>query len=399
MNETSINCPICKHEFKITDQLAAPLVEAVKIDFLKQLAAKDALILESRVKIAEEESKKAKKAVAFDLETKEKEVQDLNEILQQKEGKLIEAQNAQTEYLKKQRLIEDEKREMDLTIEKRVQASSTAIREAAKKEIEDELNLKVAEKELLINQMGAKIEELKRKSEQGSSQIQGEVQELFIEKILKDKFTDDLFEPISKGIQGGDCIQIISNSCGLIQWESKRTILWNDKWLEKAREDQRNANADVAVIVSKTLPKRMDNKSFDLIDGVWVASPQYVIPIAVLLRHCLVEVNAVRKAGEGQKTKMDMMYDYLIGSGFRNRIEALVEKLSGMMEDLLKERKAIKKVWSKREKDIRISIDSAAGMYGDLQGILGKALCEIASLDIVTAFEIEDESGRFSPEE
>ena len=143
----------------------------------------------------------------------------------------------------------------------------------------------------------------------------------------------------------------------------------------------------------------MDNKSFDLVDGVWVASPQYVIPIAVLLRHCLVEVNAVRKAGEGQKTKMDMMYDYLIGSGFRNRIEALVEKLSGMMEDLLKERKAIKKVWSKREKDIRISIDSAAGMYGDLQGILGKALCEIASLDIVTAFEIEDESGRFSPEE
>ena len=102
---------------------------------------------------------------------------------------------------------------------------------------------------------------------------------------------------------------------------------------------------------------------------------------------------------EYQKTKMDMMYDYLIGSGFRNRIEALVEKLSGMMEDLLKERKAIKKVWSKREKDIRISIDSAAGMYGDLQGILGKALCEIASLDIVTAFEIEDESGRFSPEE
>ena len=96
---------------------------------------------------------------------------------------------------------------------------------------------------------------------------------------------------------------------------------------------------------------------------------------------------------------MDLMYDYLIGSGFRNRIEALVEKLSGMMEDLLKERKAIKKVWSKREKDIRISIDSAAGMYGDLQGILGKALCEIASLDIVTAFEIEDESGRFSPEE
>ena len=396
VNDTKIVCPACKVEIKLNDQLAAPLLAAAKRDFDKKLADQESAFDAERLKIAEQELLRAKKITALKFEAKEKELADLTELSGQQQEKLLEAQKAQTDYLKKQRLIDNEKRELDLTIEKRVQESLLTIREMAKKEVENELNLKVAEKELIISQMNTKIEELKRKSEQGSHQIQGEVLELHIENILKTKFRDDQFEPITKGVQGGDCIQkimSISKPCGSIQWEAKRTIAWSDKWLEKAREDQRNANADVAVIVSKTLPKGMDISSFDFIEGVWVTSPQYVIPVAVVLRQCLVEINAIRKTGEGQQTKMAMMYDYLIGSGFRRRVEAIVEKFSAMQEDLFRERKAIKKIWAKREKDLSIAIESTAGMYGDLQSILGAAsLMEIEGLNI-SLLELEDEFG------
>jgi hypothetical protein len=340
--------------------------------------------MSERASIAAEESKKARLLIGTDLEAKIKELEDLQEILKQRDAKLAEAQKAQAELIRKQRELDDAKREMDLTIETRVQESLIAVRNKAKQEIEESLRLKVAEKEETISAMQRQIEELKRKAEQGSQQLQGEIQELDLESRVRASFPQDTVEPVPKGEHGGDLIQRVigpvGQLCGTIIWESKRTKNWSDTWLPKLRDDQRAAKAEIALIVTQALPKQVD--SFNLIDGVWVTSPHCAVPVAIALRHFLIEVAMTRRAGEGQQTKMEMLYQYLTGSRFRHRIEAIVEKFSDMHEDLDKERKTMTKLWAKREEQIRCVIDSTAGMYGDLQGIAGHKLKEIEGLEM-----------------
>lgn len=413
MTEPTIVCPSCKTEIKLTESLAAPLIESTRRQYEQQIAKKDADIAKreyaikeqqaalakakeeiddqvaaklkaERTTIAAEEAKKARVAIGNDLEQKAKELAELNEVLKQRDEKLAEAQKAQAELIRKQRELDDAKREMELNIEKRVQESLGAAREQAKKEAEDSLKLKVAEKEQTIASMQKQIEELKRKAEQGSQQLQGEVQELELEAMLREKFPQDSIEPVAKGEHGGDAIQRVigpmGQPCGTILWESKRTKNWTDGWLAKLREDQRAAKAELAIIVSQALPK--DVETFNLIDGVWVTSYRCVVPLAVALRHSLVELAAVRTAGEGQQTKMELVYQYLTGPRFRHRVQAIVEKFTDMQEDLERERKTMTRLWAKREEQIRGVIESTAGMYGDLQGIAGRTLQEIEGLTL-----------------
>jgi len=238
------------------------------------------------------------------------------------------------------------------------------------------------EKEQTITSMQKQIEDLKRRAEQGSQQLQGEVQELELEGLLRAKFPRDVIEPVPKGEHGGDILQRVvgplGQVCGTILWESKRTKNWSDTWLPELREDQRAAKAEVAVIVSQALPK--DFESFDLIDGVWVTPPRIALPVAITLRQTLIEVAAARKASEGQQTKTEMVYQYLTGPRFRQRVQAIVEAFSSMQEDLDKEKKVITKQWAKREEQIGRVMQSTVGMYGDLQGIAGKTLQEIEGL-------------------
>ncbi len=413
MTEPTITCPHCKTEIKLTESLAAPLLEATKRDFELRLAQKDAdavkrdaalrereaaltksqesfeeqvaekLKLE-RGKIAVEEARKAKLALSNDLEQKSKEILEIQEILKQKDEKLAEAQKVQADLLRKQRELDDAKRELDLTVEKRVQEGLTATRDQAKKEAEEALKFKVMEKEQTITSMQKQIEELKRRAEQGSQQLQGEVQELELEALLTSKFPLDQIQPVAKGEHGGDVLHRVAGSfgqsCGTILWESKRTKNWSDSWLIKLREDQRQAKAEIAIIVSQALPKEVE--TFECIDGVWVTHPKSALPVAIAMRYTLMEVACARQASEGQQTKMEMVYQYLMGPRFRQRVQAIVEGFSSMKEDLDKERKVIMKQWAKREEQIDRVMHATVGMYGDLQGIAGKTLQEIEGLEL-----------------
>jgi hypothetical protein len=168
--------------------------------------------------------------------------------------------------------------------------------------------------------------------------------------------------------------------CGTILWESKRTKNWSDSWLSKLRDDQRSAKAEIAVLISQVLPKGVEN--FDLVDGVWVAHPRVAIPVGTMLRQSLVELATARQASEGQQTKMEILYSYLTGPRFRQRVQAIVEAFSNMKEDLDKERKVITKQWAKRDEQIERVMQATVGMYGDMQGIAGKTLQEIEGLEI-----------------
>lgn len=338
---------------------------------------------DERAKIASEEARKVRLALSTELDDKAKQLTDLQEVLKLRDSKLAEAQKAQAEFVKKERELEDARREVDLTVEKRVQQGLSSNLERAKKEAEDKLSLRILEKEQTISSMQKQIEELKRKSEQGSQQLQGEVQELQLEALLGAKFPRDTIEPVPKGEFGGDILHKIlgpvGQACGSILWESKRTKHWSDTWLAKLREDQRAAKADVAVIVSQILPKGVE--TFELLEGIWVTHPRAAIPVATALRQTLVEVGLARQTAEGQQTKKDLVYQYLLGPRFRQRVQAIVEAFSTMKEDLEKERKAILRQWAKREEQIERVLQASVGMYGDLQGIAGKTLVEIEGLD------------------
>lgn len=416
MTEPTIICPNCKTVIKLTESLAAPLIESTRQQFEQQLAQKDSdivqreqatrekerLLIEAknkldeqvadqvteqlkkdRIRIATVEAKKARQAAATDLEQKAQELSELQDVLKQRNEKLAAAQKAQAELIKKQRELDDARRELELTVEKRVQEGLDATRQQAKKEAEEEQKLKVMEKEQTIAAMQKQIEDLKRRAEQGSQQLQGEVQELELENLLRTKFPFDSIEPVPKGEFGGDVLQrVISQSgqhSGTILWESKRTKNWSDGWLVKLREDQRTAKAEIAIIVSQVLPK--DVETFEMVDGVWVTHPRAALPVALVLRQTLLEVAMARQASEGQQTKTEMIYLYLTGPRFRHRVEAIVEAFTTMQEDLDKERKAIMKQWAKREAQIERVMGATVGMYGDLQGIAGKSLQEIEGLD------------------
>ncbi len=419
MTEPTIVCPNCRQEIRLTESLAAPLIAETKKQFDLKLSQKDEEMalreqnvrnqekalteakraIEQRVadqleeqlaiergRITAEESKKAKSATAVEMAGKTRELEELQGILKEREEKLAEAQQAQADFIKKQREVDDAKREMELTIETGIQDGLVEVHAKAKREAEEGLKFKVMEKDQTIASMQQKIEELKQKAEQGSQQLQGEVQELELENMLRSKFPYDLIEPVPKGEFGGDTIQKVVSPGGLmsgsILWESKRTKNWSDAWLVKLREDQRAANADVSVLVSQALPKGVE--TFELVDGVWVTHPRAVLPVAAILRNTLLQVASARLVSDGQQTKAEMVYQYLTGPRFKHHVQAILETFTSMREDLDKEKKVITKQWAKRSQQIERVMLGTVGLYGDFQGIVGKSMQEIEGLELQT---------------
>lgn len=413
-NEPQLTCPKCKTTIKLTESLAAPMIAKTRKQFEQQLAdkqsefakreaalrkaqttlkkARDAINDEvasklevERGAIALAEAKKAKLAVSSDLKHRDRELADLQTRLEANNAKLAEAQRAQALVIRKARELDDARREVDLTVQKQVQEALVTVRSEAKAEVEETLRAKVSEKETQIIGMQRQIELLSRKATQGSQQLQGETLELELERLLRERFPRDVTKSVPIGEFGGDLLQTVMNeagqNCGLILWEAKRTKTWNERWLPKLRHDQRSANAGIALIVSTALPKGVE--TFDFVDGIWVTKPRYAIPLVIALRQSLIESAKSRLATEGQRTKTELVYQYLTGPRFRQRVGAIVEKFTDMQVDLDRGRKTMMRLWSKREEQVKEVLDSCAGLYGDLQGIAGGAVLELESLNMI----------------
>lgn len=413
-NEPTITCPNCKTDIKLNESLAGPLIAATREEYEQRIAQTNATIaireeelerqrhdvavakegIESlvaekvgaeRAHIVADEARKARLLLSADLEERDRKMTELEETLKARDYKLEQAQKQQAEYLTKQRALEDERREMELTIARKVQEGLDAVRAKARSDAEDGLRMKIVEKEEQIAGMQRQIEDLKRRAEQGSQQLQGEALELELEGLISSRFPVDVIEPVAKGEFGGDVLQRVvgpaGQPCGAILWESKRTKNWSQGWLAKLRTDQRAAKADIALLISEALPVGVG--TFDFVEGVYVAHPKCAIPIAVILRQSLIELANSRLMQVGQASKMELVYRYLTGPRFRQRVEAVVEKFSDMQEDLARERKATIRMWAKREAQIQGVIESTVGMYGDLQGIAGKVMQEIESLEML----------------
>lgn len=354
----------------------AEAINAQRVAQQVELQLSQKLALE-RKQIESQAQAKAQADSAARLQANEEEVQNLRK-------KVGESQQLEIEARKAKQAAEEAQREANLRADRELERRSQEIREKATLQAQEDARLKLTEKDQLIESLRKQAEEMRRKSEQGSQQAQGEALEIEFENTLRAKFPRDSIEPVPKGQFGGDVIQRVfsptGQPCGTILWESKRTKTWSDGWLTKLRSDQRAANADVCALVSTKLPDGV--QTFDLIDGVWVTGQPCAIPMAIALRQMLVDLAAARTASMNIATKRDVMYQYMTGGKFKLRLQAVLESYAAMKEDLEKERRAMTKQWSKREEHIDQIMRATAGMRGDLEGIAGNDLPEIEMLDI-----------------
>jgi hypothetical protein len=373
---TEIKCPNCGHQFELNESLKNEVEKELRgkmIDWQKkkeeEFEKQKALLISDTLKKATDET--ASKLRSLEEEAKLK-TQQLHE-LQKKELDLLRDKNA----------LEEKQKNMEVEIEKRFLEKRKEIEESAIKREQELFDLKTKEYKLQMEQQQKLIEELKRKSEQGSMQLQGESQELLLEEILKGNFPFDLIEEVGKGVEGADCIQTVRNeigvSCGKIIYESKRTKAWSNSWIDKLKADKRNTGADVAILVTQVFPKDMEK--FGEKDGVWICNFNEVSSVSYLLRCGIIDIFKAQKSQENKGDKMQMLYDYLTGNEFRGQMEAIVEGFVAMKQSIIKERIQMEKIWKEREKQLEKVLLSTSGLYGSVKGIAGASVNDIPLLE------------------
>jgi hypothetical protein len=401
MSTDVIVCPSCQTEIEVTEVLSAQLRVQLRKELEAEVRRKEIELTgreqqiirarqeidrevaerleKERAQLSDEALTKAREQVTIELKDKDRQLADLS-------AKLNGAEQEELKLRQERRELEEQKRNMELTLMRQIDEERSKIREAAKKEAAEERLLKDAEKDKLLADMRKQIEDLKRKAEQGSQQLQGEVLEVALEELIRRHFPFDEITPIAKGVHGSDVMHSVRDSsgaaCGLILWESKHAKNWSDGWLPKLRDDQRSAKAQIAILVSVELPNDLTN--FGHIDGIWVTSLACATSLASALRAGLIEVASAKRSLGGRHDKMEMLYAYLSDAEFRHRVEGIAEAFITLREELEAEKRSTQLRWAKREKQLDRALAQTSGMYGDLSGILGATLPVIEKLTPLT---------------
>lgn len=392
-----LKCPNCGEMIPVSEAISHQIVERTREQLKKEgLAQQQAINAKERELLDREEAldrtvQDRVKAQQAEIELQARatakagisvELDDLRRQAAEKDHQLAKAQQAELEVRARTRALEEKERTVELEIARRLDQESSKVRDETARRLSEEYRLKDAEKDKKLQDAIKANEELRRRLQQGSQQTQGEVLELELETLIKNTFPLDHVEPVPKGAIGADLIQRVidkaGHPCGSIVWEAKRTKAWNDGWIQKLKDDQRLVKAELAILLTEVLPKDCGN--FGQVSGVWVTNPQCAMSLAIALRSQLIEIERTKLAAVGKNEKMEVLYRYLSGSEFKQRVEAVVEALIEMQEDLQEERRIFERRWSKREKQIQRVISNTSGMYGDFQGLIGASLQSIPAL-------------------
>jgi hypothetical protein len=406
MNTGNITCPQCGHIFELSDALTHQIRDHLKSELQAELIKREG---EARrklddVKAREEALGKARDALNEEVEKQLK--QRLNEA-ETKAAKTVEKKFAEQikemqdsldkqdvsiktfranelELRKQKQSLEKEKEEFDLQIQRKLDEERSKIRQETEGRVVEQHRLKDLEKEKKIQQLNELLEEANRKAKQGSMETQGEVLEQDFEAQLRRFFVHDEIAPVPKGIRGADLIHTVrtpsSTDCGILLWETKNTKAWSPQWIPKLKDDMIEMRAAFAIMVSVVLPEGLNR--FGFVDGVWVTDPISAVPLAAALRHQLIALDRERQSSVGKNEKMEMLYRYLAGTEFKQKIEGIVEAFTAMQDQVNQERRAMEKHWKEREKQIERVIKNTVGLYGDMQGIIGGQIPQIPALEI-----------------
>lgn len=435
--DKTIRCPKCGAEIELTEALTGQIEQNIKAQYAAEAAKKDKQISEKaealkkqeeellkqqqsidsqinnilkaeRAKIAEqkksleEQQSQIENQVAEKLRAQRKDVAEaerkkiiaeqaeqtkaLQEELEEKNKKIAEATKKELELLKKQRQLEEQSEQLELEVERKLAEERKKILEEAAKKASEENLLKMREKDDLIKAMQCQIEDLKRKAETGSQERQGEALEEQLQEVLQQAFPFDRFEEIKKGARGADILQIVRNSsgkeCGSILWESKNTKDFQKSWIDKLKNDQREARANLAVIMSIALPSDID--SFGIYQDVWVTDYKSVVGLAMALRQSLVNLKRSEIIQANQDSLKDVIYNYITSQEFAMHIKAVVSAYKQMQEDLDSEKRSMQRIWKKRETQIQKVMGNVTDIYATIEGLVGsqKVLPDIEPLSL-----------------
>jgi len=397
--ETKIKCPNCGIEIDVNDILYHKLEDDLQkkyntkfsdLEKAKEDLQKEKDTISDQVKSnVEEKLKQQKEIITTELKAKlaEEEAEKfhtLQEELNEKSQKLKEFNKAKAEIEKLKREKDELKDSIEADVQKKMNEQILVEKERIRKSEQEKNELKIKEYQKQLEDQNKLVEEMKRKAEQGSMQMQGEIQELALEDLLRSLFPFDIVDEVPKGVRGADVIQTVVNGlqqvCGKIIYESKRTKTFSDSWIEKLKEDQRNQQADIAMIITEVLPKEMER--FGRKNGVWICTYQEAKGVTFVLREMLLKTYSVKSAEENKGDKMSLIYSYLTSVDFMQRVEAIVEGFSELKTDLEKEKRAMQKIWKSREKQIDKVINNTIDMYGAIKGIAGNAIQTVKALEL-----------------
>jgi len=424
---TTIQCPNCNTDIDVNDILYHQLEDELKQKNIAQqkklqeatakkeeefkkakeaLEAQQEAIKEQQEKFDEElkkatqlqlkvEKQKLQASIKKELEEEQSEsIELLKKELDEKSNQVKELNKSKAEIEKlkreKEEITSKIQAEAEIALTKRLQEEKLLIQKTA-----DEQNeLKLRQKEEQLKQLQEQLQIAQRKAEQGSMQLQGEVQELAIEEYLADKYPFDVIEEIKKGARGADCIQIVHTrevqNCGKIYYESKRTKDFQKSWIEKFKADMRDKGVDVGVLVSEVLPSNMDRMG--LVNGVWVCTFEEFKGLSSVLRDGVIKIQNAKKSEENKTDKMSMLYGYLTSTEFSMQIEAIVEGFTTMKSDLETEKRSMARIWKQRDKQIDKVLENTIGMYGSIKGIAGNAIGNVKALELPYSDIEEDEN-------
>ena len=405
-NIKNITCPNCSHTFELEDVLARKLEEQSKVEMdrfkkslLDQYAHKQEALEKEKLQFEEKKRKeneifkerlqKAMIEKEVDVKTKVREEYELQlkaqaTELEEKSKQVVALREKEIQLVRIQRKLEEQEKEIELKYQQVLNQQLKEREESIQKRIQEAMDMRIKEKDKQLEDQRKLIEEMKRKADQGSMQMQGEVMELAIEQVLAQAFPHDRIEEVPKGIRGADSIQTVINNllqeCGKIIYESKRTKTFSDQWIQKLKQDQMEASADLAVLVTESMPKGMED--FGEYNGIWLCTYPYLSNVAYVLRQMLIRVHNERVAHENKGEKIEVLYNYLTSVEFKNQFTSIFEGFVRMKEDLEKEKRSMKSIWKKREKQLELIMDNTINMHGSIRGIAGNAIAPIDLLEL-----------------
>lgn len=417
-NSNQVKCPNCGTSIDVQDILAHQLEEEIKQKFQGQLAAEKKRFEEQNERLAAqkaafEEAKKKENELfqerlakqlkeektnielRLKAQLKEESTEQFDALqkeLNEKSEQIKELNRTKAEIEKLKREKGELKEQAEAEAQKRLNETLLAERDKIRKTEEERNELRFKELQKQLEDQKNLTEEMKRKQEQGSMQLQGEVQELAIEEWLMAQFPLDTIEEIKKGARGGDCLQHVNTrtqqSCGVIYYESKRTKDFQPSWIEKFKADIRDKGANVGVLVTEVMPSDLDRMG--LKDGIWICNYEEFKGLCSVLRESIIQVSTALSSQENKGDKMDMLYDYLTSNTFRMQVEAIVEGFTQMKADLEGEKRSMQRIWKQREKQIEKVVTNTIDMYGSIKGIAGNAVQSVRALELPGAEEDEE---------
>lgn len=324
------------------------------------------------------------KTIRSEQERSEFQSREYENKLEQQKILIDSLRRKEIEMINNESQMKESEEQLKMDLERQMLEKEKAIQERIVRREQEKNELKNREYEKQLIDQKKLIDELKKKAEQGSQQLQGEVQELALEQFFRINFPLDMIEEVTKGVKGADIIHVVKDNlqqeCGKIIYESKRTKSFSEQWISKIKEDQKNETADLAVIVTESMPRDMER--FGLIQGVWICNYQEVKSLSIVLREMLLKTHFVKSTQENKGEKMEMLYGYLTSNEFRHQIEAIIDGFTCMKTELDKEKRAMHRIWKEREKQINKVITNTIDMYGSMKGIAGNAIQNIKTLEL-----------------